>query len=223
MAPRIFQWFALTRGFYLQVQRRSRTFGIVAAALILIIAYLTVIGPLVQRIRDRGLFDLAASRETLVSRKQYVAKLQSLEVQYRGIAPQDIVSLDRILPTEPGIPELYVVMDDLFADAGFTLRSISFAFAGSDLGAQSGRTITAEGVRPAETARALPEGIRVLKISALVTGTPGYDAFKRLIGTIEHSERLVNLTDFTFKPESGEYSFTMETFYWEPGEKPAGD
>lgn len=223
MAPRIFQLSALTRGFYLQVQRRSRTFGIAAAVLILIVAYLAILGPLVQRIRDRGLFDLTTSRETLASRKQYVAKLQSLEQRYRGIAPQDIVSLDRILPTEPGIPELYVVMDDLFADAGFTLRSISFTFAGSDLGAQSGRTITAEGVRSAETVRALPEGIRVLKISAIASGTPGYDAFKRLIRTVEHSERLLNLTDFTFKPESGEYTLTLETFYWEPGASSGGD
>jgi len=199
---------------YRFVRERSLYISGGVALLVLIIGYGVLLGPKISVIREEGILDYDTTVQTREDKHFYLQQLEGLRDRYNSVSAKDIEKLRTVLPSSPEIPELFVMMDSLMADAGFTLNAVTFSFAASDASLKGSRTITAQGV--VENVPALPADIQVIKISTSIIGKDGYDQFKRLLTTIERNARLLNLTSFSYHPGTTSYQLSLETFYRAP-------
>lgn len=154
--------------------------------------------------------DLATVQQTLDETKDLGRRYDELDARYQQISPDDIARITDFLPPKPDIGDLLIDVDTLAANAGMKLDSISF-----DEGAGKVSAVTAS-APPATEASAAGELIESFGFSFKTPGS--YEAFQKLLTSLENNLRLVDITKVTFgagSDDSDHYQFTVEakTYY----------
>jgi len=159
---------------------------------------------------NRRRADLATVQQTLDQTKDLGRRYDELDARYQQISPDDIARITDFLPPKPDIGDLLIDVDTLVANAGLKLDSISF-----DEGAGKVNAVSAS-APPATEANAAGDLIESFGFSFKTSGS--YEAFQKLLTSLENNLRLVDITKVTFgmgSDDSDHYQFSVEakTYY----------
>lgn len=165
--------------------------------------------------------ELRAERD---SKLNYLNKLKKLEGELSALATTesvDLAKINKILPSEVNTQSLFVEVDKLIRDAGFTLKKISINEVKSEI-----TELIEFQVQDIMDFDVLDDRVGALDVTLSVEGG-GYNEFKGLLKRIEENVRLMNIisVDFSALSERGyvgqsgddisekSYSFNIRTYY----------
>lgn len=160
---------------------------------------LFAIWPKVNTLREQG-FDRKDTREqTLQQLEKNLASLVSAKEQYDAISAEDLLRLERTLPTKKEVAKLITEIPVFAAAAGFSPGDISLS----------------ESPFSATGAKASPSTARLhrIDISLSVGGIDSYDRFKDFLSQLEDSIKVLELSSITYSPGTETYAFVLRTYY----------
>lgn len=164
--------------------------GSIGAAVLLIIVYM-VVSPYRVDLEQLSAYrvDLSTHQETLnQQKKDWKAFADSLS----GMSASDVNLVADSIPAQPSVPELFVQLEQLTEQNDFRILAISLH----------------DAVAVADT----DDVIMSLPITMKVVG-PSYEAFQRLLGSIQDHIRLFDVNAIYFAPETDEYTIDFVTYY----------
>lgn len=166
-------------------------------------AYFLLLGPKIDKVRNIANIILAEEETKAMALKTRIEYLVNLESARGQIAAADVERITDMLPSEPGVPELFASLESIGADSFVKLESIQF----SKLTSSAERGNNNQG-----QAKAWPGGAEAIEIQLTVANTP-YSNVKTLVGNIEKSLRLMDVTALLYSPVAKSYSLTVRSYY----------
>ncbi|HEY4519394.1 hypothetical protein A2833_02295 [Candidatus Azambacteria bacterium RIFCSPHIGHO2_01_FULL_44_55] len=134
----------------------------------------------IQAVRDV----IAKNKEVLVQRQKLAENLKNLMAQYQEKI-QDVAKINQIMPNNPAIPDLLVMLEALAGGNSLVFEGVDFNL-----------------VRPVggpaalELGATLPAGLQVVNISAKVKGS--YPNFLNYLKAVETNLRLLDTESVSF-------------------------
>lgn len=192
---------------------------------ILLVGYFLFLRPQIDIVRDVGISALKNETERYENRKTYLASLQAMLDKYRTIIGQQSVKVTDILPDSPQIGKLFLMLQQISVDNGFSIKAIAVTKGQ----AQSLATTTASNQKTATNSSALKgvtSTLQVLDVSLVVEGNYDYERFKGYIRSFERSLRLIDVPTLKYQPapkstdaqkdqSNPSLSFDLRTYYLE--------
>lgn len=190
----------------LNIYTRFSMYVIIGVVIILVLAaYLLLIGPKWTDISSVGLNDYQREQNSLDADKQYLEALKTLVAKYNSISQSRIDEITQIVPTGDQIPALFVQIEAMVQDAGMTLQDVKFETA-------TDATQTTAG------------NLQTLNINMQVKGGNQYADMKQLLDIIEKNQRLLDLVSVNFTlnnadivsaegANDGSYQLLLRTYY----------
>lgn len=205
----------------------NRYYKIVCLLIILIIiglGYVVIFKRNIALSKEKNLA-LKEKQEELANANNYYNQLKQLDNTISNFQTEQDKLLDKIaevLPAKPELPELIVQLEALVKSSNFKLDSIDISESLKEkvpVNAGKGSTTTVK-VKVKELLPALPEEMRILKITLTVSGGD-YLSFKNtLLKNLEQHVRLFDLTSISFTAQAGEtatYQLNLQTYYLAKG------
>lgn len=194
--------------FGLILAKYLRLLQLVLVAILLTVGYLAVIGPKYNSIRQSGVLDVREKEARLADRQKYRNDLQRSVERFRLISATTIGELEGILPREVDLPGLFVMLEALVREVGFTPTQMAFT--------QERAVVGADGA----AGTALLGELGVVNISLAVQGDASYPSLVRLLSSLERNNRLIDVQTFTFNPvgagadaQGQSINLSMKTYY----------
>lgn len=180
--------------------------------LLLLVGVFTILAPKWQEVSNLGLLTLERERQLTKEQEAYLAELKQSLAKFRTYSRSDIELLERILPSRFDVAPIFIETSELFANSGYTLDSITILDRGetsesaraSRTGGESAvvRELIAEAQEKAERVF-LNENLRVIDLNLKLTGSSEYGSLKKLLTTIERSQRLMDIQAVGFTIDDG--------------------
>ncbi len=172
------------------LSRYHKALTVVLVIIIFAIGYY-VLAPKFQEIISQRT-DLKNLTKDKQARESYLADLEKLVANYQKINKSDVENLDQILPTQKDIPGLFVQLQALAQENGFTLATVNLE------------------EEPSITSR--EEKIRKININLNLVGGD-YQSLKKFLEAVEYNLRLFDVDAVYFSPDSNNYSISLFTYY----------
>lgn len=200
------------------------------AVIILLIGYLVLLQPQIKNVTQDGVGALKQVEDLLGQRGSYLKRLQEMSKKYREVVAQQTTKPDDIIPTDPQVGKLFLMLDQLVQKAGFSLEGVAVT-KGQALETSSATATPAPGTATKKTTTdqsttTSTATIHVLDVNIAVSGKLDYTSYKRLLSTFERSLRLLDMPSINFQPSSPEdiiskttgetHSFALKTYYLDP-------
>lgn len=170
-----------------------------ACLLILGLSYWFLLSPKIDKVRNIASTVLSEERAKEAALKTRIEYLVNLETLRRQIAEEDIARVDQMLPSEPGVPELFASLESIALESFVKLENIQFSKLETKPASGDKRSIA-------------PGGAEALSIQLTVANTP-YSNVKTLVTNIETSLRLLDVTALLYSPAAKTYSLTVSSYY----------
>ena len=172
--------------------RQPRAVTATFAALILAATYFLLIGPLLETTAPGRENDLRLRTAEAEAKEAEAAATRTAIVSYRTLDQQTKNKIDTAVPLSPKVPLLISAIDASAQAAGM-------------------RTYALDVNETVEGLKGIPDA-GVLSIALNVAGGD-YLALKRLLTSLEHSLRLMDVVAIAFSPESASYTVNLRTYY----------
>lgn len=172
---------------------------IVVIALWLLLGYTLLIQPKWNEVKETGLFDYNNEKQLKVEKEKYLADLKKSLEEFDKINQADIEKIAKIIPSEKGLADLFVVMEDLIKKSGLALDSISFS-EGQSLNQTTAKTAASSTKEAQAKDTAVAKNINILNIALSVSGGREYKDLKVLLDNIEKEQRIMDIESITFNP-----------------------
>lgn len=146
----------------------------------------------------------AQARASKVTGAELNVRRNELKLLKESVALYDSISLDelhrmlQVAPAQDRRADLYPTIADLVTDAGFRLDQISIS---------DGETVAI----PNETIK-----VKSVNINVTVSGTEGYENYKRLLQTFEDQLRIMDVASISFHPEEVATTLNLTTYFHQP-------
>jgi len=170
---------------------------------IVLLGYLFAIGPKLSTARDiKATLESAETgeRSALEQRLTYLVRLDDRRAE---VDEQTIQTVYDMLPSEPRIPELIASLDSIGNETGIVIEGIDISYLDA--------TPSRDGSVNPDLAD-IPPGVQAIEITMGV-GTSSYDLLKTLLGNIEKSLRLMDVTGLLYSPIAKNYTVTLRSYY----------
>lgn len=181
-----------------------RTLVIVIIILIFVICYFLFIERKIDAVKEYQDTDYEGRVQLLAEQEDYLEGMKEMNVEYRKWTEQEINRINNALPSDPDYPGLFTQFNQMIADAGYNLSSLSIekvVALKSDSRNSGSSTISSSHQTLSLTAGIeAPEGY-------------GYDNFQTLLKTIENNLRLIDVLSFNFTPDSQGFRLNLKTYY----------
>ena len=184
--------------------RHIRIVGIVVAVLVLLIGSVTLIVPRYRQANATRGINYSQKQATLQNQQAYLAKLQKLAEEVKGVSQDDIDRLDALVPRTKDIPGIFKQMQAFATQAGMQLLSVSVA---------DGGILSSSG-----TATSTSSTLKTLNISVVLNGALDYARLKTFLSVVSNQAPLLDLTaishtstDSTSTPTT--YNFIFRSYY----------
>lgn len=200
---------------------------VIVAVIIVVIGYLTLIGPEINEVRQFGLIDRSTEEKLLEDRKNYLSRVEDMLDRYNSLNQRNLEELDRVLPRQSDIADLFVIVEDLVNNSDLQLNNISINPALLSQPGSNQTDVNTGSSAPVQDPILLNAGLKTFDISINVSGGRSYEHFKEFITNLENSLRLFNIQSLTFTPAQsiqgglGEltaqreaYTVNLRTFYF---------
>jgi Tfp pilus assembly protein PilO len=210
------------------VVRRFRWLIAVVVVCVFGLGFLFFLRPKLAEIQKVGVFDLRRTKDELALKETILSSTQELVSKYEELQLDEVAKLKALLPTEAGIPDLFVQIEAIAIASKFELANVSFAEPSAERTTQAGAAATDEEgltakTQPAaaptapSTPKALTgESIKKINVTFSVAGDGGYDSFKTFLSTVESSVRLLDIQSISYTPsEDGQYQINAVTYYFQ--------
>ncbi|MFH1366936.1 MAG: hypothetical protein ABIH38_03010 [Patescibacteria group bacterium] len=196
------------------------------AVVVLVIGYLLLIQPKWVEVRETGIFDYNKEVKNKEDAENYLVRLKNSLDKFQAINSSDIDKLEQSLPSEKGVEDLFIIMEEVAASADFNLNSIDIAEGESlaalnqaavsaNLGGAAGTDVKAKENLP------VTQNIYALNISLVFSGSSKYDDMKKLLVNLEKELRIMDIKSLSFSPsksdsagEISEYNINLITYYF---------
>lgn len=208
--------------------RYFRYIAIVFVIIIIVIGYLSLIKPKWNEINQTGIFDYNFEKNRKQNNEIYLEGLKVSLDKFQKINKKDIEKLSKVLPSEEGIPDLFIIIEELMDKSGLKLDSIDIT---------KGKRVTEEEQKKESSpAIILPESlaqeiikeapttanIYTLDISIATSGGRGYDHLKEFLDNIEKELRIMDVKSLSFDPQGQTvetqgttFSIALKTYYYQ--------
>lgn len=195
-------------------------FSLIAIVVILLfISFYFLLLPKYNELQEEGGLDYEAKVKILEAKKEELEQLKRLRSELAKVTSSEIEKLEKILPLEKELPDIFLQMENLARESGLKVTRISIQ-EGSQAGVADQNAIADETIkedtRSSTPANKKGSNIGTLSISLAVTGSKTYTALKMLLDNIEDNIRLVDINSLSFNPATeGESSYTinLKTYY----------
>lgn len=188
--------------------------GLLLFCLVLGLGYYFLLQPQLVKIKELNNQQLATLAEAKVNQEYHdsvqklVTKMQEASQSYQT----NTQNLSRVLPSEPELPELFALYEDLAKQANFELESIDFTL--RDIGEES-KPITFKSNGQEITLPPLGANLGIVNISLKLKGG-GYPEVRALLGLLEKNARLTDVLGLDISESKGEtasYAFNLQSYY----------
>lgn len=201
----------------------------VVAVLVVVAGYFFLLQGKFNNLQTNGFTQRSTVEADLQAEQKYYSDLQdSIAKFHQTLSAQTLQELDSFIPTGADFPGLLTMMQSLASSAGLQLDSLSTN--------QVGQVAVAPGTVPegsssagtatAQAATAAGLNLQTQDVTLSVSGGSSYEDFKRFIGLIESSQRLLDVISLNFSQpattqdqEGGTansgapYSLVVRTYY----------
>jgi Tfp pilus assembly protein PilO len=180
--------------------RQPRVTAAAASALLAGAVYFFVIGPMLENVRSGGPYDVKREKvntEEVMSRSQLA---EDLVRDYKAMTSEIKMKSQTALPAAPEIPALLAGLDKIVSVAGLKITAID--------------------VSPLKEGLKIMPEVGVLNI-AMNVSSGDYQAFKRLLVSLERNLRLTDVLSISFNPQSATYSINARAYYIRKADSPA--
>lgn len=195
----------------------------------MVAGYFMLLQGKVDNLQTNGFNQRSSTEADLQSEQQYYKDLQaSISKFHQTLSTQTLKELDSFIPTGSDFPGLLTLMQSLASSAGLQLESLSTSEVGQ-VAVVSGSVpsgSSSAGVAAAQAATAAGLNLQTQDVTVSVSGGTSYEDFKRFIGLIESSQRLLDVISLNFsQPASSQekqgssnnqqqpYSVVVRTYY----------
>lgn len=188
---------------YLQYYRYITVF---VCLIIFILGYFFIIFPkfgVAKNVNNIILIDAKTKQTALKKRIEY---LTNLENRRKQMPSDDLARIDEILPSEPGVPEIFASIQGIGIESGAIIESIQLA--------KVVPTISNKEEISSVPVISLPAGVSALEINITVSSTD-YNSVKTLLTNIEKSLRLMDIIGLTYDPSAKSYNLIIRSYYLE--------
>lgn len=148
-------------------------------------------------IQTTALTERANIQDQLKTEQQYFADLQSSIQRFHQVLPESSLSvIDDFLPSKTDFPGLLLTIRNVAQAANIKLSGLSVSQTGQT-STQATAGVTAAG-SAANAASATIGSVKTQDVTVTLSGGTTYTDFKRLLGTIERSRRLLDVLTLSF-------------------------
>ena len=169
--------------------------------------------------KARAESDTASINEELASLEEKLARLGKVKSTFDGITLEDQEKIDRMLPKQENLENIFPLIETLVKRNGLLLVSMKaeaveekvFATKAEQLVEESGEAQGTGGSITAQKEEKLPPEIQVVKISLEITGVE-YSGLKNLLKSLENNLRLMDITKLSFT-EGEKCQLEINTYY----------
>jgi len=206
------------------LNKNQKYLNMVVAGLVLVAGVMLILLPQWQKISQDNISLVPDLRSERDSKLIYLNKLKKLEQELSSLVNNDatdLTKINKILPSEMNTQSLFVEIDKIINDAGFTLQKISI----NEVKADFSDLIEFQ-VGDLINLNVFDDRVGALDVTLNVEGG-GYNEFKSLLKRIEENVRLMNIISVDFSSlsergyvgQSGEdispknYSFNIRTYF----------
>ncbi len=170
-----------------------------ACLLVLGLGYWLLISPKIEKVQNIASTVLREEQTKQAALKVRIEYLVNLETLRNQIAEEDITRIGQMLPSEPGVPELFASLESIALESFVKLENIQFSKLETKKDGGDKRSI-------------VPGGAEALEIQLTVANTP-YSNVKTLVTNIETSLRLLDVMALLYSPAAKTYSLTVRSYY----------
>jgi Tfp pilus assembly protein PilO len=137
--------------------------------------------------------NLSRKQIELNNKKQDLEEIQQLKVDYEQLETEAQILFDA-LPDQSDLPSLYVQLQSMVEKNGLIIQSFNVAEAVES---------------PTEENK---DELQAVDINLNINGTD-YQKFKQLLGDIEYSLRILDVTSINYDPRLETFSLILKTYY----------
>ncbi|HEX8947134.1 MAG TPA: type 4a pilus biogenesis protein PilO [Candidatus Paceibacterota bacterium] len=141
---------------------------------------------------------IASENDSLAAAKEYASRAASLDAERSQIPAASLASAETMLPGSVDTVKLVFDLSALAARSGFSLTNFNVSSLPSKTPGDQGGPV----YQP---------------VVVVVSGTGTYNSFRQFLDGVEHSLRIIDVTELSIKSASGTYSYqaTLQA-YWLP-------
>lgn len=187
------------------IQRHIFNVGIIMAALVLLVGYLSVVAPRLQTVQNLGGLTYNQKVKVLETQQKYLDDLKTLHVRLQDISYSDIARLDKVIPKGKDIPGIFRQMQAFAAEAKMELLSVSVADGGAVPASSDGRGSS---------------NLRSLSVSVVLGGMLDYQGMKQFLDIVSRQAPILDLTAVANSAAGSVpqtvYNFTFRSYYMTP-------
>ncbi len=177
------------------VESIGRLVPILAPLVFVVIAlplFLLLVMPQFSDYLPGGSRDLEATRQIIQSRRQYLEDLRQLKVLHEKYGDGNAALMNRILPGDKSIPDVFAYYERLAKRMRVGLQSIDIV----------SQDAPAKGL----------SGVKEMNISLKFSGVD-YKKLKELLKMFEDSSRITEVLSFDIQPEGRSAAMMIKTYY----------
>ena len=164
---------------------------------IFVLGWFLFVGPEYEQMKRIGSLDYLEKLNDYQEKQGELAALKALEQDYQELNFTEVRKLSQVLPPVEDLINIYGQMDGLAKELGLDLTSISISPEASQMA-------------EAETT----SGVGVANISVNLSSIETYSALKGFLEEIEKNIRLLDLSSFSYSPNTNAYSLSFTTYYY---------
>lgn len=176
----------------------------VLGAAILLIGYFWMLGPKIDSIALQKT-QIISTEAKQSQNKIFVDSLKKLEIEYNQVLNQRVADLDKLnkmIPSDPQIAELFVLSEKLAAQNGFEVSSVDFSgefddSAAADKTSQDSQPLADNGLRQVIIHLVVQK--IVSEDGSPLDGQTSYQSFKKYLEALETNLRLMDIKTVSFK------------------------
>jgi Tfp pilus assembly protein PilO len=155
------------------------------------------ISPLLAEYNEVNNDVIEMRQSELEKQKKVLGELMELNDIYEGVSPYLKDRINKFLPEDPDLPNLYFNINEIAKSAGYKIESID---------------VLVEEEKDKNKKTSIKKQ-REIEISVIFEGA-GYGNFKNLINLIEKNLRLFDVQTFGYNPEEETVGLTLKTYFY---------
>lgn len=193
-----------------------------SVVIIFILAYFLLLAPLISEYQKLSQSVINEKEEELERQKDVFNELSELNNIYKNVSSQLKERVEKVLPADPNLPNLYYSLDQIASDTGYKLHSIGILTPQEEynkMSAEEIERIIEQGVLDDVNTDSLVQvvtrrkTVKTIKINLGLEGS-GYLSLKKLLDAIENNLRIFDIQSFGYVPQDVEIELVLQTYYY---------